>query len=181
MPHVYARDTDDAWFAAGYLQARDRLWKMELYRRAAAGRFGEQVTAELAHLAMPKAVVEVEAAPEGEASEESAEAEVDAHQTKEKPGLERLDAPREKEREGAEIGREGCLSLPDITANVSRPVRVVVVSLCSPARVARRSGVTASLTRVTSSDSASVSSSTASGRCRIHNSASWRIPRMTYY
>ena len=31
-----------------------------------------------------------------------------------------------EEREGAEIGREGCLSLPDITANVSRPVRVVV-------------------------------------------------------
>ena len=28
--------------------------------------------------------------------------------------------------EGAEIGREGCLSLPDITANVERPLRIVV-------------------------------------------------------
>jgi peptide deformylase len=28
--------------------------------------------------------------------------------------------------EGAEVGREGCLSLPDITANVERPVRVTV-------------------------------------------------------
>ncbi len=45
VPHVYARDADDAWFAAGYLQARERLWQMELYRRAASGRlsalFGE--------------------------------------------------------------------------------------------------------------------------------------------
>lgn len=28
--------------------------------------------------------------------------------------------------EGAEIGREGCLSLPEITANVERPVEVTV-------------------------------------------------------
>jgi penicillin amidase len=41
IPHIYARDSSDAWFAAGYLQARDRLWKMELYRRAAAGRLSE--------------------------------------------------------------------------------------------------------------------------------------------
>jgi peptide deformylase len=30
------------------------------------------------------------------------------------------------EREGDEIGREGCLSLPEITANVRRPTRVAV-------------------------------------------------------
>ena len=36
VPHVYARDSDDAWLVAGYLQARERLWKMELYRRAAS-------------------------------------------------------------------------------------------------------------------------------------------------
>jgi peptide deformylase len=30
------------------------------------------------------------------------------------------------EAEGAEVGREGCLSLPDITANVRRATRVVV-------------------------------------------------------
>ena len=41
VPHVYARDTDDAWFAAGALHARDRLWQMELYRRAASGRLAE--------------------------------------------------------------------------------------------------------------------------------------------
>ncbi|HJZ61892.1 MAG TPA: peptide deformylase [Miltoncostaeaceae bacterium] len=32
-------------------------------------------------------------------------------------------------REGAEIGREGCLSLPDITANVRRPARISVRAL----------------------------------------------------
>jgi penicillin amidase len=41
VPHVYARDAEDAWFVAGFLQARERLWKMELYRRAAAGRLSE--------------------------------------------------------------------------------------------------------------------------------------------
>jgi penicillin amidase len=41
VPHVYARDSDDAWLVAGYLQARERLWKMELYRRVAAGRLSE--------------------------------------------------------------------------------------------------------------------------------------------
>ena len=41
VPHVYARDTDDAWFAAGALHARDRLWQMELYRRASSGRLAE--------------------------------------------------------------------------------------------------------------------------------------------
>ena len=41
VPHVYARDTDDAWFVAGALHARDRLWQMELYRRATTGRLAE--------------------------------------------------------------------------------------------------------------------------------------------
>ncbi len=41
VPHVYARDTSDAWFVAGALHARDRLWQMELYRRAASGRLSE--------------------------------------------------------------------------------------------------------------------------------------------
>ena len=30
------------------------------------------------------------------------------------------------EREGDEVGREGCLSLPEITANVRRPTRIAV-------------------------------------------------------
>ncbi|HUE85018.1 MAG TPA: penicillin acylase family protein [Vicinamibacterales bacterium] len=46
VPHVYASGPEDAWFVAGVLHARDRLWQMELYRRAAHGRlsemFGEQ-------------------------------------------------------------------------------------------------------------------------------------------
>ncbi len=47
VPHVYARDTDDAWFAAGALHARDRLWQMELYRRATAGRLAEALGEEV--------------------------------------------------------------------------------------------------------------------------------------
>jgi len=41
VPHIYARSREDAWLAIGYLQARDRLWQLELYRRAAAGRLSE--------------------------------------------------------------------------------------------------------------------------------------------
>lgn len=41
VPHVYARDAEDAWFAAGVMHARDRLWQMELYRRATMGRLSE--------------------------------------------------------------------------------------------------------------------------------------------
>jgi penicillin amidase len=41
VPHVYARDPEDAWFAAGALHGRDRLWQMELYRRATNGRLAE--------------------------------------------------------------------------------------------------------------------------------------------
>jgi penicillin G amidase len=41
VPSVYARDADDAWFAAGVLHARDRRWQMELYRRVTIGRLSE--------------------------------------------------------------------------------------------------------------------------------------------
>lgn len=41
VPHVYAAGPEDAWFVAGVLHARDRLWQMELYRRAANGRLSE--------------------------------------------------------------------------------------------------------------------------------------------
>jgi penicillin G amidase len=41
VPHVYASGPEDAWFVAGLLHARDRLWQMELYRRAAYGRLSE--------------------------------------------------------------------------------------------------------------------------------------------
>jgi penicillin amidase len=41
IPHISARSEGDAWMAVGYLQGRDRLWQMELYRRAASGRLSE--------------------------------------------------------------------------------------------------------------------------------------------
>jgi penicillin G amidase len=41
VPHVFARSDEDAWLSVGYLQARDRMWQMELYRRAASGRLSE--------------------------------------------------------------------------------------------------------------------------------------------
>src|SRR4029453_11674000 len=41
VPHVFAGADEDAWGAVGYLQGRDRLWQMELYRRAASGRLSE--------------------------------------------------------------------------------------------------------------------------------------------
>lgn len=46
------------------------------------------------------------------------------------------------EREGDEMGREGCLSLPDITANVRRATRVAVLAtgLDGERRLVRASG-----------------------------------------
>ena len=41
VPHIYARDAEDAWAALGYLHGRERLWQMELYRRATGGRLSE--------------------------------------------------------------------------------------------------------------------------------------------
>jgi len=41
VPAVYALDQADAWFTAGALHARDRLWQMELYRRVTYGRLSE--------------------------------------------------------------------------------------------------------------------------------------------
>lgn len=41
IPHIYANWPDDAWAAMGYLHGGERLWQMELYRRAASGRLSE--------------------------------------------------------------------------------------------------------------------------------------------
>ena len=41
-------------------------------------------------------------------------------------GLMILANPRVVEADGAEIAREGCLSLPDVTANVRRATRIVI-------------------------------------------------------
>jgi penicillin amidase len=43
VPHVFAANEEDAWRAQGYLVARDRLFQMELQRRATAGTLAELV------------------------------------------------------------------------------------------------------------------------------------------
>ncbi len=41
IPHIYAQNTDDLFFAQGYVMAQDRLWQMELWRRWREGRLAE--------------------------------------------------------------------------------------------------------------------------------------------
>jgi penicillin amidase len=41
VPHIYAGSPEDAYFALGYVHAQDRLFQMELVRRAASGRLAE--------------------------------------------------------------------------------------------------------------------------------------------
>src|SRR5919197_3071612 len=41
VPHIFARTAHDAFYLQGYVTAQDRLFQMELYRRAAAGRLAE--------------------------------------------------------------------------------------------------------------------------------------------
>jgi penicillin amidase len=43
VPHVFAANPADAFFALGFVHAQDRLWQMELQRRLAAGRLAEIV------------------------------------------------------------------------------------------------------------------------------------------
>ncbi len=41
VPHIYAQNAGDAYFALGYAHAQDRLFQMEMLRRAASGRLSE--------------------------------------------------------------------------------------------------------------------------------------------
>ena len=41
VPHIYAANLADLFFAHGYVQAQDRLWQMELNRRLSRGRLSE--------------------------------------------------------------------------------------------------------------------------------------------
>ena len=41
VPHIFAQNLDDLFFAQGFVQAQDRLWQMEMYRRAGEGRLSE--------------------------------------------------------------------------------------------------------------------------------------------
>ena len=41
VPHIYAKNEEDAYFALGYVVAQDRLFQLEMIRRLAAGRLSE--------------------------------------------------------------------------------------------------------------------------------------------
>lgn len=41
IPHIFAHTDRDLFFAQGFVHAQDRLWQMEYWRRAAAGRLAE--------------------------------------------------------------------------------------------------------------------------------------------
>ena len=41
VPHIYAQSEEDAYYALGYVHAQDRLFQMEMLRRAAGGRLSE--------------------------------------------------------------------------------------------------------------------------------------------
>ena len=41
IPHIYAQNDEDLFFAQGYVMAQDRLWQMEMWRRWREGRLAE--------------------------------------------------------------------------------------------------------------------------------------------
>ena len=41
IPHIYAKNTDDLFFAQGFVQAQDRLFQIDLWRRSTQGRLAE--------------------------------------------------------------------------------------------------------------------------------------------
>src|SRR5205085_6857947 len=41
VPHIYAQNEDDLFYAQGYAHAQERLWQMELNRRITSGRLSE--------------------------------------------------------------------------------------------------------------------------------------------
>jgi penicillin amidase len=41
VPHIYAQNEDDLFFAQGFVHAQERLWQMEVNRRISAGRLSE--------------------------------------------------------------------------------------------------------------------------------------------
>jgi len=41
MPHIYANTEKDLYFATGFLMARERMWQMDLIRRATRGTLSE--------------------------------------------------------------------------------------------------------------------------------------------
>lgn len=47
VPHIYAESESDAMFALGYVHASERLWQMDLLRRAGGGELSELLGAEM--------------------------------------------------------------------------------------------------------------------------------------
>lgn len=47
IPHIYAKNEEDAFFALGYVHAQDRLFQMEMLRRVGSGRLAEILGKEL--------------------------------------------------------------------------------------------------------------------------------------
>jgi penicillin G amidase len=43
IPHIFAQSQEDAYFALGYVHARDRMWQMDFNRRIGAGRLSELI------------------------------------------------------------------------------------------------------------------------------------------
>src|SRR5580704_14853165 len=41
VPHIYAANTDDLFFAQGWITAKDRLFQIDLWRRAGSGKLAE--------------------------------------------------------------------------------------------------------------------------------------------
>src|SRR4029077_9172135 len=41
IPHIYAQNDGDLFFAQGYVMAQDRLWQLEFCRRRRAGQLAE--------------------------------------------------------------------------------------------------------------------------------------------
>jgi penicillin amidase len=47
MPHIYAENEHDLYFAVGYVMAQERLWFMDMIRRATTGRLSEIIGPDL--------------------------------------------------------------------------------------------------------------------------------------
>src|SRR5579872_1764108 len=41
VPHIYAKNTDDLFFAQGWITARDRLFQLDMWRRIGTGKVAE--------------------------------------------------------------------------------------------------------------------------------------------
>src|SRR5690242_14085611 len=41
IPHIYAKNVPDLFFAQGFIQAQDRLFEIDLWRRSTQGRLAE--------------------------------------------------------------------------------------------------------------------------------------------